>query len=241
MMRKVLDYNITGHDTDYYRCISPTSYLKIAETACFIASETEGMLMQRMIDEMQATWMTASFQLEIFKDIFYVGPVEVFVDPFVKNGVVFTRTGHILRKGVEIARFHMNTMAVNFNTRKVMPPELVADYFGVPYIVASGAPSRLGMPMDMEKYEEYAVRYSDCDHNQHLRAYEYVNLICDAAEYWTGPVREKKGRALNVEFIGECRAGETLTISRKFTPEAVYVSGTRPDGKASFRAYFVME
>ena len=52
-MRKVLDYNITGHDTDYYRCISPTSYLKIAETACFIASETDGMLMQRMIDEMR--------------------------------------------------------------------------------------------------------------------------------------------------------------------------------------------
>ena len=50
-MRKVLDYNITGHDTDYYRCISPTAYLKIAETACFIASETEGMLIQRMIDE----------------------------------------------------------------------------------------------------------------------------------------------------------------------------------------------
>lgn len=240
-MRKVLDYNITGHDTDYYRCISPTSYLKIAETACFIASETEGMLMQRMIDEMQATWMTASFQLEIFKDIFYVGPVEVFVEPFIKNGAVFTRTGHILRGGVEIARFHVNTMAVNFHTRKVMPPELVADRFGVAYVVASGAPARLGMPNDMEKYEEYIVRYSDCDHNQHLRAYEYVNLICDAAEYWTGSEREKKGRVLNVEFLGECKAGETLTISRKFTPEAVYIAGTRPDGKTSFKAYFVME
>ena len=66
-MRKVLDYNITGHDTDYYRCISPTSYLKIAETACFIASESEGMLMQRMNHEMHATCMTASIQLEIFK------------------------------------------------------------------------------------------------------------------------------------------------------------------------------
>lgn len=240
-MKKVLDYNITGHDTDYYRCIAPTSYLKIAETACFIASETDGMLMQRMIDEMQATWMTASFQLEIFKDIFYVGPVEVFVDPFIKNGVVFTRTGHILRNGTEIARFYMNTMAVNFNTRKVMPPEQVADHFGVPYVVAKGAPARLGMPSEMKHYETYSVRYSDCDHNQHLRAYEYVNLICDAAEYWTGPVREKKARALSVEFLAECKAGENLAIQRKFTPEAVYVSGVRSDGKPSFKAYFVME
>ena len=240
-MIKVLDYNITGHDTDYYRCISPTSYLKIAETACFIASESEGMLMQRMIDELHATWMTASFQLEIYKDIFYVGPVEVFVDPFIKNGMVFTRVGHVLRNGKEIARFHMNTMAVNFESRKVMAPELVADHFDVPYVVASGAPARLGMPMDMEKYEEYVIRYSDCDHNQHLRACEYVNFICDAAEYWTGPVREKKGRVLHVEFLGECKAGETLTLYRKFTPEAVYVSGIRTDGKTSFNAYFVME
>lgn len=240
-MRKVLDYNITGHDTDYYRCISPNSYLKIAETACFTASETEGMLMQRMIDELQATWMTASFQLEIYQDIFYVGPIEVYVEQFVKNGVMFTRTGHILRDGVEIARFHMNTMAVNYKTRKVMPPEVVGDYFGVPYVVAQGSPARLGMPNDMEIYETYTVRYSDCDHNQHLRACEYVNLICDAAEYWTGPVREKKGRALQVEFLGECKAGEKLTIYRKFTPEAVYVSGVRSDGKTSFKAYFVME
>lgn len=240
-MRKVLDYNITGHDTDYYRCISPTSYLKIAETACFIASETEGMLMQRMIDELQATWMTASFQLEIFKDIFYVGPVEVYVEPFIQYNLVFTRTGHILRNGEEIARFYMNTMAVNFNTRKVMSPAMVAEHFGVPFQVAQGGPARLAMPNDMEHYEDYHVRYSDCDHNQHLRACEYVNLLCDAAEYWTGPIREKKGRALHVEFMGECKAGETLTIHRKFTPEAVYAMGTRKDGKPSFKAYFVME
>ena len=118
---------------------------------------------------------------------------------------------------------------------------MLAEHFNVPYVVAQGAPARLGMPNDMEEYEKYTVRYSDCDHNQHLRACEYVNFICDAAEYWTGPVREKKGRALNVEFLGECKAGETLTICRKFTPEAVYVSGSRPDGKVSFKAYFVME
>ncbi len=240
-MKKVLDYNITGHDTDYYRCIAPTSYLKIAETACFVAAEESGMFMQQMIDELQATWMTASFQLEIFKDIFYVGPVEVYVDPFVQNGMVFTRTGHILRKGVEIARFHMNTMAVNYITRRVMSPAAVAEHFGVPYTVADGAPARLGMPMDMEKVEEYRVRYSDCDHNQHLRACEYVNLICDAAGYWTGPIREKKGRALSVEFLGECKAGETITLYRKYTPEAVYVSGVRKDGRTSFKAFFVME
>ena len=240
-MKKALEYNITGHDTDYYRCISPTSYLKIAETACFTAAEEAGMLMQTMIDRLQATWMTASFQLEIFKDIFYVGPVEVFVDPFVQNGMVFTRTGHIMRQGTEIARFHMNTMAVNYMTRRVMSPSAVADYFGVPYVVADGAPPRLGMPMDMELYEQYTVRYSDCDHNQHLRACEYVNLICDAAEYWSGPIRKKKGRALNVEFLGECKAGETVALYRKFTPEAVYVSGVREDGRTSFRAYFVME
>lgn len=207
-MRKVLDYSITGHDTDYYRCISPTCYLKIAETACFLASESEGMLMQRLIDEMQVTWMTASFQLEIFKDIFYVGPVEVFVDPFVKNGVVFTRTGHILRGGAEIARFHMNTMAVNYQTRKIMPPEQIAEHFHVPYVVATGAPARLGMPADMEFLEDYVVRYSDCDHNQHLRAYEYVNLICDAADYWSGPVREKKAEPCRLNFWENVKQGK---------------------------------
>lgn len=239
-MEKLFTYNVTGHDTDYYRCISPTSYLKIAETACFEAAERSGMLMQQMIDELDATWMTASFQLQIFKDIFYVGPVDIYVEPYAENGVLFTQKVHMVRDGEKIAECAVNTMAVNFHTRKVMPPAGIAKHFGVPYTVGSGAPARLKLPEDMEFVEDYTVRYSDCDHNRHLRGAEYVNFICDAAEYWGGMPR-KKGRALTVEFLGECVAGDTLTLLRKETPEGIYVQGLRNEEKTSFKALFYME
>lgn len=239
-MEKIFTYQVTGHDTDFYRCIAPTSYVKIAEMACFEVAERSGMPMQRMIDELRATWMTASFQLEIYKDIFYIGPVDVYVEPYVQNGVLFTETVHIFRDGEKIAKCAMNTMAVDFQTRKVLSPASIAQHFNVPYTVGNGAPARLQMPEDMEFAEDYVIRYSDCDHNQHLRALEYINLVCDTAEYW-GTLPRKKGRGLKVEYIGECKAGDTLTLMRKVTPEGVYVMGVRNGEKVSFKAQFIME
>ncbi len=241
MMEKLYDIFITGDETDYFHYVSPTSYQKIAEAANYHATKRAGLEMHRMMEEMDATWMTASMHLEICEDIFDPGPAEVYVDPMVINRVVLTQCLEVRRDGKPIARCEINTMSVNAKTRKIIPPEKILEHYGIPVIQGTGSMARLVMPEDMELLETICVRYSDCDLNQHLRAYRYTDYVCDAAEYWAGAER-KKGRHLYIEYSGECRAKNLLYLYKKDDGAGgTYVKGVREDGRDSFKAYFVVE
>ena len=234
-MKKIFDYYISAHDTDYFRFVAPASYLKIAETACFAAAEQMGIHMQQMIDELDATWMTASVHLEVCKDIYTVGKIEVYAEPLVVNGLLITERLCIFRDGELIAKCDINTLSVNYKTRKVIRPEVVMEHFHVPVIQGEGAFPRLVMPVD-----SVHVRYSDCDHNQHLRACNYTSYVCDVTGYWAGH-KPRKTRHLYMEYLGECRVGEGLALYMADGPEGKYVKGVRSDGRESFKAYFITE
>lgn len=240
-MEKLYDIVITGDDTDYFHYVSPASYQKIAESANYHAARRAGLEMHRMMRELNATWMTASMHLEICEDVYDSGPAEVYVAPIEVNRVLLTQRLEVRRDGVVLARCEINTLSVNVQTRKVIQPETVLERYGVPVTRGTGSMARLVMPEDMELRESICVRYSDCDLNQHLRAYRYTDYVCDAADYWSGAER-KKGRQLSIEYSGECRAMQTLHIYRKSDGAGgTFIKGVRDDGRDSFKAYFVVE
>lgn len=240
-MMKLLEYEVTPYDTDYFRCVSPANYLKMMESAGFIALETYGLEMQQMIEQLQATWMMASAELEVFGQIHEIGPVQLYGEPPEISGPLLTVTVRLLRNRELIAQCRLHNMAVNFKTRKVIPPGEVCRHFGVNCENSGGKSPRLVLPETMEPTDEIHVRYSDCDHNRHLRAIKYTDYVCDAAEFWQGRVPNRAKR-LQMEYMRECRAGETLTLySNRETPGTTYVVGKRQDGSDAFRACLEME
>ena len=239
-MIKLFDYYISGHDTDFFRYVSPTSYLKIAESASFAVIEGAGLEVQRMIDEMESTWMTASAHLEICEDIYSVGNIQVYGGPLKINGVLLTVEVRMFRDRKLIARCDVNTMAVNYRTRKVIRPTEILDHFHLPYEQGAGAMARIILPEDMKLADVISVRYSDCDHNQHLRAVDYTDFVCDVAGYWSGRKR-KKARHLYIEYLGECKVGTSLYLYRGEDTGGIYVRGAHADGRNAFKAYLITE
>lgn len=240
-MEKLYDIFLTGDEMDYFCVMSPCSYQKIAEAAVYEANLRRGLEMHRMMQELSATWMTASMHLEICKDVSAAGPAEVYTGPVEVNNVLLTQHLEVRRDGAAVARCEINTMSVNFETRKVIRPEVILAHYGVPVIRGTGSMARLVMPEDMALRETIRVRYSDCDLNQHLRAYKYTDYVCDAAEYWSGP-EPKQCRHLYIEYSGECRAMQPLRIYTKPDgAKGTFVKGVRDDGRDSFKAYFTVE
>jgi len=240
MMEKVYDYIISGHDTDYFHVVSPSTYVKIAQTGSYRAQEAVGLNIWQMKNEMDATLMTGSVGLKIFRDIHTVGVMEVFAAPMVVNGVLITQQLEICRDGVAAARAEINTMAVNLSTRKVMRPESVMEYFHIPVHPGVGKPPRLILPQEMTLMDKLRVRYYDCDHNQHLRASNYVNYACDVTGYWAG-TKPKHAKELFIEYLGECRVGDELSVYMAPAPKGHYVQGIRSDGHASFKCRLIAE
>ncbi len=101
------------------------------------------------------------------------------------------------------------------------------DVFGVadqPHrTVSCGDPSRWTLPT-VATVDTYTVRRSDIDRNGHLNNTRYADLLTDVLPADT--VSE-----LELQFAGECRLGDTLTLATGAN-DALYVCGTTERGTA---------
>ena len=93
--------------------------------------------------------------------------------------------------------------------------------------------SRITFPEHMELHDVRKLYYSDIDINGHMGNTRYMDLAADAAELDLRPggvfLEE-----LTISFVGECYAGETLSIYRGKENGKLYLHGVGPDGSDRF-------
>lgn len=93
--------------------------------------------------------------------------------------------------------------------------------------------SGLHLPAHMEHVESRALHYSDTDVNGHVNNVRYVDFICDALHMENlGP--ERYVSSLQVGYLAECRAGETIELCTGQEDGIWYVHGADPAGKSRF-------
>lgn len=101
------------------------------------------------------------------------------------------------------------------------------DVFGVAdqpsRTVACGDPTRWTIPA-LTTADIYTVRRSDIDRNGHMNNTRYADLLTDVLP--TDAVAE-----MELQFAGECRLGDTLTLGIAET-DALYVGGSTERGVA---------
>lgn len=92
---------------------------------------------------------------------------------------------------------------------------------------------RVKMPESFDSREERAMRYSDTDLNGHINNIHYADFACDALHL------ERCGegkfvRRLQIGYVGECKAGETIQIDTAVRDSALYARGEGRDGQERF-------
>lgn len=97
---------------------------------------------------------------------------------------------------------------------------------------------RLKLPPDMVLAEERKLRYSDTDPNGHVNNARYADFLCDALELHAAPAGTFV-KALHIDYLQECKAGQTLSLLTAQAEGKRYVQGTGPDGHARFQGYLV--
>ena len=85
----------------------------------------------------------------------------------------------------------------------------------------------------MELADRRAMHYSDTDVNGHVNNVRYADFICDALHMERlGP--ERFVSSLQVGYLAECQAGETLELYTGEQDGLWYVHGTDSGGKSRF-------
>ena len=77
------------------------------------------------------------------------------------------------------------------------------------------------------------MRYSDTDINGHVNNVKYADFACDALHLERMP-RSRYIRELQIGYINQCHAGETIRVETAAEADRLYARGTGEDGSERF-------
>ena len=76
------------------------------------------------------------------------------------------------------------------------------------------------------------MRYSDTDVNGHMNNMRYADVACDALGLET--MDGVSPSQMQINFLQECRAGQTLKVFGKWEQDTAFARGTDAAGKPRF-------
>lgn len=100
------------------------------------------------------------------------------------------------------------------------------------YLGQSKLLRRLNPPPELSFKMERTVRYSDTDVNGHMNNTRYADVACDALGL--EQMDHVYPSQMQINFLRECRAGQTLTMLGTWQQDRAFARGLAADGKPSF-------
>lgn len=125
---------------------------------------------------------------------------------------------------------------VNLSDHSITRPDRFPQFAGTDggALIRDTKLSRLRLPSGLAPAGERVLHYSDTDANGHVNNTRYADFLCDAADLQ----RQEPGtfvKALHIDYLKECKAGEVLSLSLGRADGRFYVQGRDAQGEPRFQ------
>lgn len=235
--RFIQKFIIPCYDTDSQFRLRPSSFMNFAQE---IANRHASCLGFGYDDLMRTRTAWVLSRMHIHFDEYPLWRDEVVLKTWHKGqeGLFWLRDFSLeTPDGRTLVRATTSWLVLNIDTRHISRETAILDEGTACFENAIGQScGKLSVPKGAETVPlgEHRVTYSDVDMNSHTNNAMYLQWVTDALGYevMTG------GRLsdIKINFNGETRPGETVTMSRVDTPDgAVCVDGLTGDGRSAFR------
>ena len=192
---------------------------------------------KEMVERYNVFWMLTRIQVELVRPIHWLDQLTIRTGHRGGKGILLYRDYELLVDGREVGYACALWVLSDLNTRKLLnvsqtPIPQLSDFAGglEPKIRKLTA---LHPPKDMTLAEVRTMRYSDTDVNGHVNNVRYVDFLCDALHMERlGPSRFVS--SLQVGYLAECMAGETIELYTGQAGGLWYVHGADQAGKSRF-------
>ena len=212
------EYRVHYYYTDYNNILKPAYAGRYMQETAWSALKNWGpspkYLQQRNLAFI-LTKMSFRYYMEIREDDMI--KVETWANP--AKTIIFPRHYRIYRGGEIAIEATSEWVLLDTKEKNIMRPD---DYKEVLTAYDDEEPAftvqkRIKMPAAMDIVTQYTVGYSDIDTNLHMNNARYIDLICD--NLYSGgeaisPALKKRIMALDINYIGEARFGETIEINK---------------------------
>ena len=228
---------IPCYDTDSQFRLRPSSFMNFAQE---IANRHATVLGFGYDDLMRTRTAWVLSRMHIHFDEYPLWRDEVVLKTWHKGqeGLFWLRDFSLeTPDGRKLVRATTSWLVLNIDTRHISRDTAILDEGTACYDNAIGnACGKLAVPKGAESLPlgEHRVTYSDVDMNSHTNNAMYLQWVTDALGYevMTG----ERLSDIKINFNGETRPGETVTMSCVDTPDgAICVDGLTGDGRSAFR------
>lgn len=227
---------VTAADVEKSGTMSSRRLLQLLILAAMDRNRVEGGSKIRLREQFGAVWMVRRVRMEQYAPI-YEGDV---LNGFATGRTMLTQEialgGEFRRNGETVARIELVMIAVNLKERfKLKAADVNTLYQTEPTNEAEAFP-RLAMDSEFPYVHERTITEADCDENaNHFASHCYVDLVAQEV----GVPADGMIRLLQIDYVKECVAGDTVRLGAKAVEGGYAVQGIHANGKPCFNAYCV--
>ena len=230
-----MSFRVDSRDVDLFNQCRPSAVLGILQEAATQAALALGASGPEIRAKYNCLWMVTRSWVELDAPLRWNDLVDVKTWHRGGSGASTYRDFDLSRDGKPIGQGTTIWVMVDADSRKLFRIRDLTEFQGT-----GGGPlckertlSRVRLPETMEHADSRAMHYSDTDVNGHVNNVRYVDFLCDALHMERlGPSRFVS--SLQVGYLAECVAGETIELYTGQAGGLWYVHGADQAGKSRF-------
>lgn len=228
-------YPIDSRDVDPWNHCKPSGLMGILQEAAVAAACELHASRGEMLDKYNLFWMLARMWYRLDRPLGWNETLTVRTWHRGGSGASCYRDFDLFADGKPVGEAVSVWVLADADTHRIARMSRVAEFQGTGggELCKTRTLSRFRLPEGMAAAERRAMHYSDTDVNGHVNNVRYADFICDAIRM------DRLGSAyyvsaLQVDYLAECMAGETLTLLTGEQDGLWYVQGADEGGKSRF-------
>lgn len=236
-MNRVMEYPFTvdSRDVDMFDQCRPSALLGYLQEAATMAALELGASGPEVREKYNCIWMVARMWLEMDRPLRWNDSIVIRTWHRGASGVSSYRDYDICADGQVIGQAVAAWVMADIDSRRLFRMKDLKEFVGTDggELCKSIKLHRVRMPAEFDHWEERAMRYSDTDMNGHINNIHYADFACDALHM----ERRDPGtfvRSVQIGYVNECRAGETIRLAAASQGEQRFVRGEGLDGGERF-------
>lgn len=230
-------YHIDTRDLDCFNVCRASAVLGYLQDVAGLAAEDFGGANPQMIAKHYHCWMLARVQFTLERPLRLHDALELHTWHRGGDNAVMYRDTDLLLDGHPVGRALGSWVLADIESRALARmsifPELQGTDGGRLNRTTRLRPLRL--PPDLAVAERRTLHYSDLDINGHVNNTRYADLLCDALALSLRPIPQGAFVSeLQLNYLKECRAGETLVLKAGWQGDTGLASGEDDLGETRF-------
>ena len=228
-------FRVDSRDVDLFNQCRPSAVLGILQEAATRAALALGASGPEIRAKYNCLWMVTRSWVELDAPLRWNDLVDVKTWHRGGSGASTYRDFDLFRDGKPIGQGTTIWVMVDADSRKLFRIKELTEFQGTDggELCKSVKLHRIPMPEEFDNRVRRDLRYSDTDINGHVNNIHYADFACDSL-HLEELGRGKFVRSLQIGYVNECRAGETIWVDTAARGDELLARGSGEDGVERF-------